>query len=46
MQDLENLSEACDRFELDSNAIAYACNAYLKDLGMLTIQNTLDWKKS
>ena len=45
MQDLENLAEACDRFNLDSNAIAYACNAYQKDIGMLTHQSTLDRKK-
>ena len=45
MQNLENLAEACDRFNLDSNAIAYACNAFLKDIGMLTCQSTLDRKK-
>ena len=45
MQDLENLAEACDRFDLDSNAIAYACNAYQKDIGMLTRESTLDRKK-
>lgn len=45
MDDLENLAEACDRFNLESNATAYACNAYLKDKGLLTSQNTLDRKK-
>lgn len=45
MDDLENLAEACDRFNLDSNATAYSCNAYLKDKGLLTSQNMLDRKK-
>ena len=45
MDDLENLAEACDRFNLESNATAYACNAYLKDKGLLTRQNMLDRKK-
>ena len=45
MQNLEILAEACDRFNLDRNAIPYACNAFLKDIGMLTCQSTLDRKK-
>ena len=45
MEDLEDLAEACDRFEVDDNAAAYICNAHLKGLKLLTVQNTLDRKK-